>query len=305
MNPGIFKDPQLQEQFDRDGYVVMDFIGPDEAGWIARKFYELHRELPKGFYSAAFNPDDDFKKDIYTHTQAVFGRVVDEHFHNYKILGSTFLCKAPGHEGKVGVHQDWTVVDESRYCSATVWVPTVDVTEHNGALRVIPGSHRFFTHYRSNNIPVGYRGCEQLLWDNMVTVPMRAGQAFVLNHAVIHASAPNLTEGERLAIAYGLVPQEARLMYYHKEPGATDDRVEKFSMPDDFFQRYYNIGQRPLFGESEGTLPHAVPAAGELAIKRMIDRERQLRNLPALYAHEVDAPQAPRSFWQRLKKKFV
>eukprot|EP01034_Spumella_vulgaris_P003449 gene3449-4439_t len=250
MKARIFKDERVQEKFDEDGYVVIDFIAAEEARNIAEKFYELHREVPGGFYSAAFSSDDAFKQDIYAHTQAVFANVVDAHFFDYKILGSTFLCKAPGAAGRVGVHQDWTVVDESRFFSATIWVPAVDVNEHNGALRVLPGSHRFFDAYRSNNIPLSYQGSETLLWDNMITVPMRAGQAFILNHAVIHASAPNTTDQERLAIAYGVVPKAAKLMYYHKNADEPGHKIEKFDMPDDFFQRYYNIGQRPLFGES-------------------------------------------------------
>ena len=306
MKPSIFNDPEIQARFDRDGYVVLDFIGEAEARHIAEKFYELHEELPKGFYSAAFSSDDGFKHDIYTHTQAVFEKVVDETFHDYKILGSTFLCKSPGEEGRVGVHQDWSVVDESKFYSATVWVPTVDTTEENGALRVLPGSHLFFDHYRSNNIPVGYRGCEQLLWDNMVTVPMKAGQAFVLNHAVIHASSPNRTDRERLAVAYGLVPKDAPLMYYHKNTDEPGDTIEKFDMPDDFFQRYYNIGQRPLFGESVGQFAHPVPAAGEAAIRDLINRERVLRQLPPLaepVAEPVQEAGSP-SFFSAVKKWF-
>lgn len=73
----------------------------------------------------------------------------------------------------------------------------------NGALMVLPGSHLFFDKYRNNHIPVSYRGSESLILENMITVPMKAGQAFVLNHAVIHASTLNNTDKERLVIAYG------------------------------------------------------------------------------------------------------
>ncbi len=106
-----------------------------------------------------------------------------------------------------------------------------------------------------------------MLWNNMVTVPMKAGQAFVLNHAVIHASAPNTTDQERLAIAYGVMPQAAKLMYYHKNADEPGDTIEKFDMPDDFFQRYYNIGQRPLFGESVREFDYPVPAMDAIQLK--------------------------------------
>ncbi len=277
MKPRIFKDIETQAKFDRDGYVLIDFISPEEAKIIAEKFYEFHDDLPKGFYSAAFSADEKYKQDIFVHTEKYFQNAVNEKFQDYKILGSTFLCKATGDDGKVGVHQDWTVTDESKYYSATVWVPTLDTTEENGALRVIPGSHLFFNDYRSNNIPVSYRGNESLLWENMITVPMRAGQAFILNHAVIHGSSPNHTNRERLAIAYGLVPKEADLIFYHKNVNEKSDRVEKFEMPDDFFQRYYNLGERPLFGNVVEEFEYPVPVVSRQKIKQLINDEKRKR----------------------------
>ena len=270
MKPGIFKDKEIQRCFDRDGYVVMDFITAEEARLIATQFYKVHQQTPKGFYSDAFNPDDDLKREIFEFTEQVFAKVIEEHFREVKKLGSTFLCKAPGQEGRVGVHQDWTVVDESKYDTVTIWVPTTEVNDNNGALRVLPGSHLFFDAYRSNSIEFSYRGNEELIWQNMVTVNMKPGQAFILNHAVIHGSSPNLTDKERLVIAYALAPKEAPLMYYYKDPQPGNDLVEKFSMPDDFFQRYYNVGKRPLFGEVIETFEYRVPAASRLRIIKLM-----------------------------------
>ena len=269
--PDIFKNKNSQLQFDKDGYVVIDFISQTETKAIVDKFHQLHSDLPKGFYSAAFSPDVKFKKEIFSHTENLFQKAIDENFYNYKVLGGTYLCKAPGEDSLVGVHQDWTVVDESRYYSATIWVPMVDTDEENGTLRVLPGSHLFFDSYRSNNIPVSYRGSEQLLWDNMITVPVKAGQAFVLNHAVIHGSSPNRAKRERLVVAFGIIPKAANLMYYHKEQ---NDDVEKYSMPDDFFQRYYNIGKRPLFGQLVEKFNYPVPIADEKKIKQLIENKK-------------------------------
>lgn len=276
----LFKDPTLEERFRRDGYVVIDFISAEQAKWIAQKFYDLHPSLPTGFYSAAFNSNDSFKEDIYNHTNVIFQEVVENTFKDYKILGSTFLCKSPGDAGKVGVHQDWSVVDENKFYSATIWVPTLDTSESNGALRVLPGSHRFFDAYRSNNIPLSYKGSEQLLWDAMITVPMKAGQAFILNHAVIHASSANTTNKERLAIAYGIVHKDANLVYCHMQPEG--GALEKFAMPDDFFQKYYNIGHRPLIGECISVEEYHVPVYDAAQVKKLIDGERLKRGLEPL-----------------------
>jgi ectoine hydroxylase-related dioxygenase (phytanoyl-CoA dioxygenase family) len=280
MKPSILKDPEKQAQFDRDGYLVIDFLQPEDVAIIADKFYEVHPELPPGFFSAAFNPDDEVKRDIFEHTDKIFDRAVNEQFKDFKKLGSTFLCKAPGQAGIVDVHQDWTVVDESKYYSVTLWVPTVDTDENNGALRVLPGSHLFFDSYRSNHLPLSYSGSEKLIWDNMITVPMRAGQAFLINHAVIHASAPNVTDKERLVIAYGIVPKEAQLLYYHRNENGI---VEKFDMPDDFFQRYYNVGQRPLFGTVVEEFEYIVPIASQQKISYLINKAQQSRNKMAIF----------------------
>jgi ectoine hydroxylase-related dioxygenase (phytanoyl-CoA dioxygenase family) len=280
MKPHIFKDKEIQERFDRDGYVVIDFVSPEEAKVIAEKFYEIHDSLPKGFYSDAFNPDDATKQSIFSHTESVFEKVIDEKFCGIKKMGSTFLCKSPGEEGLVDVHQDWSVVDESKYYSATIWVPTIDTTAENGALRVLPGSHLFFDTYRSPTLDFCYRDTSKTIWDHMVTVPMKAGQAFVLNHAVIHGSAPNMSDKERLAIAYGLIPEEASLVFYHKDE---DNKVEKFEMPDDFFQKYYNVGQRPLFGKVIDEFEYTVPQVSSLKISQLIHKEERRRSMVPLF----------------------
>jgi hypothetical protein len=260
MKQPLFKDPTLQYKFDRDGYVVFDFITEKEATAIARIFYDTHPQIPEGFYADAYSDDEALKARIFNYTDSIMHPAIEHFFVNYKKLGATFLCKSVGEKSRVGVHQDWTVVDETKYYSATIWIPTTPVNETNGALRVIPGSHLFFNAYRSNNIPYPYRGNEELLWNNMLTVPMQPGQAFVLNHAVIHASSPNLSHKERLVIAYGIASKNAPLFFYHREPGNISDIVEKYEMPDDFFQRYFNVGQRPTFGKLVEKINYPTPA---------------------------------------------
>lgn len=281
----IFRDPAHQEHFERDGYVVIDLTSEGVVREIARQFYDIHQSVPAGFSSGATIADQSIKDKLFAYMDAALKPDMDRAFIDYKKLGSTFLCKAPGENGKVNVHQDWTVVDEKRYASATVWIPTHAVDARNGALRVLPGSHLFFDKYRNNNIPISYRGSEEILWDNMFTVPMHPGQAFVLNHAVLHASPPNVTDKERLVIAYGITSAEAVLSFYYKA-AAPGSPVEKYMMPDDFFLRYHNIGERPLFGEKVQEFPYEVPSVDGGEIYRMIQAEKEKRrNIPYFREH--------------------
>lgn len=271
--PHIFQDAAIQAKFDRDGYVVIDLISATAAADIASIFYKHYEQVPAGFFSVAFNPDDTVKKEIFDFTDQILEPALYSNLKDFKKLGSTFLSKAKGEDGKVGVHQDWYVVDELKYYSATIWVPTEDANEQNGTLKVLPGSHLFFDTYRSNHIPVRYRGHEQFIWDNMITVPIKAGQAFVLNHAVIHASAPNQTDKERLVIAYGVAPINAALSYFHQNEKGL---VEQYAMPDDFFQRYYNIGERPLIGQLVNELVYPVPSVTEPEIRFLLHQAKKM-----------------------------
>lgn len=273
----MFRDRFLQDQFDRDGYVVFDFAPADIVESISAKFYELNPVLPEGFSSGASFQDDGVKQKLFSEIDSALYESMDRAFINYKKLGSTFLCKAPGEKGKVNVHQDWTVVDESKYASATVWIPTQAVDELNGALRVLPGSHLFFDKYRNNYIPFSYRGSEELIWDNMITVQMVPGQAFVLNHAVLHASSANVTAKERLVIVYGITSADADLLFYYKDADQLNSKVEKYEMPDDFFLRYHNIGERPRFGNKVDEFDYDVPVVSGKRIYEMIANEKQKR----------------------------
>jgi hypothetical protein len=279
MKPAIFRDTEIQQKFDKDGYVLFDFITEDQAKAIGEKFYQLHDTIPAGFYADAFSPDDEIKREIFEHTEAIIQPTFDKFFKDYKKLGSTFLCKGVGPEGNVKVHQDWMTVDENKYYTGTIWIPIQDTNEENGALRVIPGSHQFFDSYRSNNIPVSYKGSEQLLWDNMLTINMKAGQALVINHAIIHGSSPNLSAKERLVIAYGITCKDAKLLFYHMEPKSKDNFVEKFDMPDDFFLKYYNVGDRPLIGNMVDRFPYKVRTYSNNEIQTMINTELKNRGL--------------------------
>jgi ectoine hydroxylase-related dioxygenase (phytanoyl-CoA dioxygenase family) len=276
----IFTDNKLQQQFERDGYVVVPFLNESEINDLAALFYEMHKEVPGNFYSSTFNASPEFKERINLQTQKAFGPRVEGLFTNIKKLGSSYLCKAPGPHGKMPVHQDWTVVDESKFESVTIWVPLVDTTEENGAIRVLPGSHRFSSTLRSPNLATEYVNLQDEIWKQMELLPMKAGHAFIFNHAVLHASSANTTAKERLAITYGLVAADAQLMLYHFNE---KKNLEKYLMPDDMFQRYYNIGERPMFGEKVEEFSYTVKPMSSLKLHYNINKAKRGRKMKTLF----------------------
>ena len=280
----LFNDPELQARFERDGYAVMPFIDMDGVKQIEKLFYEMHDKWPGGFYATSFNPEDEFKQKIFDKAEEVLAPKVDAMFHDIKKLGGCFLVKTPGVDSKVEVHQDWLVVDEDKYCTITLWIPLVDTNEENGAIRVLPGSHKFFNVPRGTTIPVPYNGHQQMLWDQMITLPMKAGEVFILNHALLHASSPNLSNKERVVITYGLAPREAQMLLYH---GNKEGKIEKYEMPDDMFQRYYNIGEAPLFGTKVAEFDNPVTTMSELKLHHLMTKAARERNIKPLFKEQA------------------
>ena len=249
----IFKDRKVQQQFDRDGYIVLPFLTNDAISSLKNLYETLHPTgVEQGFYSSTFSMDEAYKDRIFKLVDSLYAERVAENFEDVKKLGASFLVKQPGENGRMPIHQDWTVVDESKFGSLTIWIPLENVSAQNGAIRVLPGSHRFSNTLRGPTLPTVLDEIEPLIDVSMLTLEMKAGEAFIFDHGLIHASHLNQSEQPRIAVTYGLIPAEAQLFYYFKDTSISDSKIEKFQMPLDFFCKYHNIGQRPEIGESLG-----------------------------------------------------
>ncbi|CAM6004738.1 unnamed protein product [Sphagnum balticum] len=159
--------------------------------------------------------------------------------------------RAKGEKGILTPHQDWNIVDEDKFRSFNIWVPLVDLSDDNGVICVMPGSHTWRKTYRSANIPTAYAEREQEFWASMQRLYMKAGEALIYDHRLIHASGANTTDEIRLACVYGIIPQGAEMLYYHGKDAQT---VEVYKSNPEFFL-YGNIFEGPKGLEKIGEVP--------------------------------------------------
>lgn len=243
----LFKSEKLQQQFNLNGYVVIPFLSDAQVKDLRTFFFEQHPQIPAGFYSSSFNDDVTHKQLVNEKIESVLKSQVENHFNEIKKLGSCFLNKQPGLESEMPIHQDWTVVDETKFDSVTIWIPLQDVNETNGAMQVIDGSHRFSTALRSPTLEDPFKNIQTQLCKDLKLIPMKAGEAIVFSQALLHASPANLSNESRIAVTYGLIDASAQLMFYHQTEAG---KVEQYFVEEDFFQRYNTqIGKRPNFGK--------------------------------------------------------
>ena len=251
----ILKDPLLDIQLLEEGYVVIPFLSPGEISDLKAFYYQFNSERLEGMSATAHLPDIDMRMQMNDRIKAVFQRAVGETFANANALGGSFIAKGKGNAGTLSPHQDWNIVDEDHYRSFNIWVPLVDLNATNGAICVMPKSHLWLKSYRSVNIGSAYNGVEPLLWQKMSRLDMKAGEALVYDHRLIHASGENKTDEIRLAAVFGIIPDEADMFYYHKKDETT---IEVYESNKEFFL-YENIFEGPQKLKKVNELPYDFP----------------------------------------------
>ena len=253
MAPSIFKDPVLQDKFDKQGFVVAKFLDEAEVIQLDNLFDEIHPVLPddRGFVSDSYSNDFNFKKNASDRIVAILAKHFERLFINYQPFGASFVYKMPSKNNELGVHQDWTIVDEEKFVALNCWIPLIDVNKENGALHVLPGSqYSKIASVRSPTIPFFFTGSEKDVINSCVPVYVNAGEVIILNQSVIHYSTPNYSDRIRKAITAGVKTKGAPMIFHYKSP---EGKLEKFEMPEDFLLRFENFATS-IFEKPKGKL---------------------------------------------------
>jgi hypothetical protein len=262
--PDIFQDPELQAQFNRQGYLLLDFLRPEDVQNLEAIFHEWHRDLPQGrFMSDSYSDNQELKRAASQRITEVFMSHFKRYFKDFSPFGSSFLYKTPGSESALAPHQDWTIVDETKALALNIWVPLCDTTVHNGTLHILPGSHLHILPLRAPTLPFFFSGNEDVLTPYLVPVDVEAGQAVVLNQRLVHYSSPNLSEKVRIAITSGIKTAGVPMVTYYKDADRSDDVLEYFHQEDDFLISFNNffedIRKRPYLGVKGGEISYRLP----------------------------------------------
>lgn len=295
MSKLIFKNPEWQARFEREGFVQIPLLQEEDLTELRALYAHHFSESAEGFFSSSYLNDFSRKKEISQQVAAVLQRRIPEVFQNYRVFGSAFLSKTAGHRSAMPLHQDWTIVDESEYVAVNIWTPLQDTNHANGSLAVLPGSHAFAPVRRSPTIPFFWSGYEEEMEKSLTHLEVRAGEAVVLNQALVHASPPNTTDRARLAITTGLLSADAPMeFYFQKAPGV----LEVFRMPDDFLLQFENfhesIFERPTFGEPVGEVAYEHLKRSREEVMAYLEEMRPEPEPAVAVAGES-------GFWHRLK----
>lgn len=269
----IFKNSELQKEFERDGFAKIKLLDREEC----RRLYNLylghqkeHDVIQSRYQATTHTNNPELILKINRQIKSVLLPKLGSHFQNYEPMMCTFITKQPGEGSETRLHQDPTFVDESKFVSANIWVALHDINHQNGNLFFVKGTHRFIPSLRvTPTCPTAYDKVKDLLESNLTEVPVKTGEAIVINHALMHGATPNLSDGLRIAAVMAIRSAGSEWIFHHLEPGAPYDKIERYRVDLDTFVNLKKDG-KPQKAEFTGYIQWGFP---------QIDSEQFIRKM--------------------------
>lgn len=243
----VFFDTKNQEQFDRVGYVVLPLLSQEEIRVLLDAYEKpkLDPQYTRGFHATMLGTDVEAKKKA----DALIRSVIQPHTYSllrdYKCLFGNFIVKEPEGDSFVGIHQDWTYLNEEQYRSINIWIPLTDTNEENGALHVLPGSQQLppiirYTPFEGDL----YNQHQEFIFEHSIRLDLPAGMGVCYDSRLIHFSHPNRSGQPRMAIGTVNVPDQSVPLHYYR-PNKNTCQLDVFEVDNAFFQSF-SPGECPV-----------------------------------------------------------
>jgi hypothetical protein len=265
-NP-ILRDQEAQQVLDEKGFVKVSLFSEQHMQPLIDCFvkYESYHFIQDGGFHHTTHHTNDWEliAEVSRELIALLRERIDELFTRYAILGANFILKDFGQHTEFVPHQDWTLVDETKYHSVNLWLPLHDLTGNNGMLRFLPGSMHILRNLRMPpHYPELFGQVMHLIYPYMETVPLRLGEAVVFDCCVLHGSFANTSGTYRKNIIMGLFSQDAGLRFHYNTQQGQPNLVEEYHIsPEEFLT--FAVGQRPNGRRPDRIFPYRFPVITE------------------------------------------
>ena len=238
----MFKNQHLKNKFLKKGYCSFPLLSKQQINSlkdIYNNYKDQHNQSKEKFRGTGWIESVSVREVINTIAAPVMEEALNTHFQGHQILGYNFLIKEKGHESAVPLHQDWTYVNEEEFFSMNIWVALEDITPNNGALFLIPYSHKIFSGYLrpSPSYPIPFEKIKRLLTLFKRSVFLKAGECVCFDNRTIHGSSPNMSDTERLVLVTTIFPVEAKLLHLYIHNYSQPEKVTEYIISNaDFFK---------------------------------------------------------------------
>lgn len=239
----LLKNEALNNFYCMKGYVVLpDVLNADEIAEL-RSYYTSNFNTGEGMFVSHTGPDYNRNKQTSEKIYSIQQRGLNEYLMPHKQMVSLFAAKRPGGNNAFRLHQDWCIVDESKYAVAQIWIALADLTANEGTLIAVPGSHLYFHNQRSGSLGIKFLEHDERFNTVIKTFEVKAGTAVVYHPSLFHGSLDNHSTADRLATITAVCHPDATRLYYHKN----GDTLQTYELSDeDLFSRLEPLAQGAL-----------------------------------------------------------
>ncbi|MEC8805253.1 MAG: phytanoyl-CoA dioxygenase family protein, partial [Pseudomonadota bacterium] len=198
-----------QAAYHRDGYAApIDIFDADEVAAIRSALEAAeadHGELMQGPGSNNAHYVLPVLDSI-AHDSRILDAVEDLIGPDINVAGTTLFIKEPETKGFISWHQDARYIGLEPHDWVTAWLAISDVTEENGCIRMVPGSHKaqLVEHvdtYGEDNLLTRGQTVPDIDESATVAVPLKPGQLSLHHPRIVHGSGPNMSGSRRIGFA--------------------------------------------------------------------------------------------------------
>lgn len=253
----IFRQREIQASFDHNGFVKLPLLTENQSNELFHFFKETQERhaIAGGLHHTTTDTlDQGLMLAVDEKIKSILFPELEKAMFDIKPLAATYHIKETGEGSQTGIHQDPTFVDETLFYSINVWVALQDIGIENGNLFFVPGSHRAVHSLRPMpSFPIYYEQFYHELPKQVVSVPLKKGEAVAFSNATIHGATDNLSGSIRLAATLLVCPKEAEWILYYNDPAS--GQLTKHGLN---LETFYSLGR----GNKPGTTATPVPSEG-------------------------------------------
>jgi non-heme Fe2+,alpha-ketoglutarate-dependent halogenase len=219
--------PEQKAQFLRDGYVPKIRVMSESAANKARAALEDYEKRSGGPLRGNFRHKSHllfpFLSEI-VRNERLLDAIEDLYGANLLCWTTNFFIKEARNPAFVSWHQDATYWGLSSPDVVTAWIALTPSTMENGAMGVIPGSHKIQHEHRdtfdqNNLLTRGQEVTVEVDQSKAVYFELQPGEASLHHVLLVHGSPPNPSNDRRIGFAIRYIPTHVKQL--HGEESAT------------------------------------------------------------------------------------
>ena len=230
-------------QYHEDGYVIPDFVMPDDVIESIQTRHaallEKHPEF-RDYCPAILQYDEGFAD--YCRNDEILDMVEQVIGPDIALWNSSFFAKPAGNGKATPWHQDGEYWPIRPLATCTVWLAVDDATPENGCLRIIKGSHKNKDLLKHETNPSGNLTLNQELLkteydeSKAVDLVLKRGQISLHDVFLVHGSEPNTSPNPRRGMTMRFMPTTS--VFDHQ---LAREQYKNMRVPDHSERRIYHM----------------------------------------------------------------